>query len=197
MSGLTADKMTNLYADLTSQITKSVKNIGLKSEQGFTLPQEQSPAATPSSFAENASFTGYAFSYLEPTSLYNIHQIKTKLQSEEQVKEHAKNQNPVLENEDQANQADNDNLEQIKAVSFMDELQNNLSLDAKSITKLYQQNSRTQASVAPLYLSGNNFAMHDTKYATDAYNFTFNINNMPDMRIEYMHKFNRSYDYRI
>lgn len=197
MSGLTADKMTNLYVDLTSQINKSVKNIGLKSEQGFNLSQQQSATVKSSSVSENISFSGYAFSYLEPSSLYNLHQIKANLQSEEQVKEHTKNQNPVLENEEQAQKAENDSEEQVNAVSFMDELQNNTSLDAKSITKLYQQNSRSAVSVAPLFLSGNDFAMNDTKYAADAYNFTFNINNVPNLRIEYMHKYNQSYDYRI
>lgn len=197
MSGLTADKMTGLYANLTSQIAKSVQNIGQKSEQGFNLPQDQSVAAKSSSVSGNISFSGYAFSYLEPSSLYNLHQIKATLQNEERVKDYSQNQNPVLENEEQAQKAENDNDEQVNAVSFMDELQNNTNLDAKSITKLYQQNSRSAISAAPLFLSGNNFAMNDSKYAADAYKFTFNINNVPNLRIEYMHKYNQSYDYRI
>lgn len=197
MSGLTADKLTGLYADLTSQINKSVKNIGLKSDQGFNLPDNHSAAVKSSAVTNNVSFTGYAFSYLEPSSLYNIHQIKANLQSEENIKDQTKKHNQVLENEEQAPQAHNDNAEQAGAVSFMEELQNNLSLDARSITRIYKQNARAEVSVAPLYLSGADFAMHDTKYASDAYNFTFNINNTPDMRIEFMHKNNRSFDYRI
>lgn len=197
MSGLTTDKLTGLYADLTSQINKSVKNIGLKSEQGFNLPDSQSAAVKSSAVTNNVSFTGYAFSYLEPSSLYNIHQIKANLQSEEKLKDYQNKQNQVLENEEQELAADNDNSEQVGAVSFMEELQNNLSLDARSITRIYKQNARAEVSAAPLYLSGANFAMHDTKYASDAYNFTFNINNTPDMRIELMHKNNRSFDYRI
>lgn len=197
MSGLTADKMTNLYADLTSQISKSVKSISQKSASTeFQTPAvaettENSPAST------NVNFSGYAFSYLEPSSLYNLHQIKTDLRQTDVSGEEKRKQNLVSEGENQPPAADNDNQEHIEQLSFADELQNSQKLNARFITRLYQQNILNKTSEIPLFLSGGNFTQNDIKYANNAYNYTFKLNNIPDMRIEYMHKYNRSFDYRI
>lgn len=195
MSGLTADKMTNLYADLTSQISKSVKNISQKSAFSHSVAVPENPKEQP--LTASVNFSGYAFSYLEPSSLYNLHRINADLTNEEKLKGQNRRQNQVAENGRQEQPAENDNLEQIATGSFMEELQNSFKPAARFVTKIYQQNSLNKVSEMPLFLSGANFTANDVKYANNAYNFTFNLNNMPDMRIEYMHKYNRSFDYRI
>lgn len=194
MTGLTADKMTNLYADLTSQISKSVKNISRKSAPDFAAPAPKNPAETSS--AASVSFSGYAFSYLEPSSLYNLHRISADLKNEETLKEQNRHKNQVADDERQTQTESNAGSEQVGGISFAEELQYVSKPDAQFVTKLYRQNFLNKVSEAPLFLSGS-FAANDAGYADKAYNYTFNLNNVPDARIEYMHKYNRSFDYRI
>lgn len=194
MTGLTADKMTNLYADLTSQISKSVKSISRKSAPDFIASTQKNPAETFSSASVN--FSGYAFSYLEPSSLYNLHRISTDLKNEEPLKEQPPRKNQVADNGRQEENERNASSDQVGGIFFVEELQYVSKPDAQFVTKLYRQNYLNKVSEAPLFLSGS-FAANDAGYANKAYNYTFNLNNAPDVRIEYMHKYNRNFDYRI
>ncbi len=194
MTGLTADKMTNLYADLTSQISKSVKNISRKSASDFVASAQQNQNAEPS--VQQTGFSGYVFSYLEPSSLYNLHRISADLKNDDKLREQNRQKNQAADNERQAEAERNGNHEQVDGISFASELQNFSKPDAQFVTKLYRQNFLNKISEAPLFLSGS-FTANDAGYANKAYNYTFNLNNAPDMRIEYMHKYNRNFDYRI
>lgn len=195
MSSLTTDKMFDLYTDLTTQIAKSVKKLEQKSN---SLNNNFSAKSTEkASLRNNISFTGYSFSYIEPSSLYSLYQINADLDRQEQLNDGQKKQREILENEDSTYIIKDEDADEASAISFMDFLQNNTKIDAHIITEIYNKNSVKGYSSAPLMLNGGSFTTHDIKYANNLYNFTLNINNTPDTRIEYMYKNNRSFDYRI
>lgn len=194
MNGLTADKITSLYADLTSQISRSVKNISRKSAADIAVSAQQNQGAFPS--VGQTSFSGYAFSYLEPSSLYNLHRISADMAGEDKFKKDNRRQGQVAEKERQKQTENENRAEQISGTAFTEELQNVSKPDARFVTKLYRQNFLNKVSEAPLLLSGS-FAANTASYAGKAYDYTVKLNNAPDTRIEYMHKYNRRFDYRV
>lgn len=182
------DKLESLYAGLTSQIKHSVDVIKNKSE--FSAKVEESKTSEP----QTNNIGSFAFSYLEPSTAYNIHVVSAKISDSNNVKKDQTPQRQIDEKtEDSAPKAE----AEVEAVSFFEELQNQVSLDAKSISRLYQKNDLGGYSEMPLFLEGNNFTVYDSGYAAQAYAFTFNINKEPDSRIEYMYKYDKSFDYRV
>lgn len=198
MSGLSLDRMQNIYTDLTSQISSSVQNIKLKQGQGFSIPSANVPANDSASLP-NYSVGSFAFSYLEPNSLYNLHHVLQEPSEKNGLHNQAQNQQQVADDEStKAKIKDNEDSNALEAPHFIDELKNsNPQIDAASIAKLYRQNDLSSASNIMMSSGGQNFSLNDAKYANDTYNFNFNINKTPEIRLEFMHKFNRSFDYKV
>lgn len=198
MSGLSLDRMQNIYTDLTSQISSSVKNIKLKQGQEFSLPVSNLPA-NDSATSSNYSIGGFSFSYLEPGSLYNLHRVLQEPTEKDGLRHNSKNQQQVADDDSQkASVQDNKENNAVEASIFVEELKSTAQqMDAALVARLYRQNDLSQASSVMMTSGSQKFNLNDIKYANDAYNFNFNINKAPDIRLEFMHKFNRSFDYKI
>lgn len=195
MSSLSAERMQNIYSELTSSISASVKTIRFKQVESFTPVSTQ--ASEPKPIFNSFSLGNYAVSYLEPQALYNLHRAQEK-DGEENVKNRQSSQRQVGEDSEQKiNIAGNDNGETVGISNFFEELQNRLTVpDAKAVTSIYTQNGGT----VPVFenIGSGGFAMGETKYANDIYSFNYRLNNVEtDVRIEFMHKYNRNYDYRV
>ena len=182
------DKLSSLYTDLTSQIKHSVDTIKNKSE--FESETKESK------ISENKSYAigNYAFTYLEPATSYNIHIVSAQISDADNVK---KERTPEQQIEEKTKNSSPDAEVEVEGISFYEELQNHVYIDAKQVSLLYQKNNHGGYSDMPLFLEGNRFTTHNQAYATQAYNFTFNINKEPEPHIEYMYKYDKSVDYRV
>ncbi len=182
------DKLGGLYADLTSQIKHSVDVI--KNKSAFSAEVKESKTSEP----QTSNIGSFAFSYLEPSTAYNIHVVSAQISDTNNLKKEQTPQHQIDDNtEDSAPVLE----AEIEGTSFWEELQNHISIDAKNVSRLYQKNELGGYSEMPLFLEGEKFTVYDSGYAAQAYAFTFNINKEPDSRIEYMYKYDKSFDYRV
>ncbi len=182
------NRLDNLYADLTSQIRHSVDVI--KNKEAFAAEVGENKPAE----AQTSHIGSFAFGYLEPATAYNIHVVSAPVTDSRDVN---KEQNPQRQIDEKTDDSAPVLEEEVEGVSFWEELQNQVMLDAQSISRLYQKNDVGGYSELPLFLEGNHFTVYDAGYAAQAYDFTFNITKEPDSRIEYMYKYDKSFDYRI
>ena len=182
------DKLGSLYADLTSQIKHSVDVI--KSKSAFSA--EVSESKTTKNQQNNIG--SFAFSYLEPSTAYNIHVVSAQISDSNSLKKEQTPQRQIDDNTDDSTPVFEAEIEE---TSFWEELQNHISIDSKSVSQIYQKNELGGYSEMPLFLEGGKFTVYDSGYAAQAYAFTFNINKEPDSRIEYMYKYDKSFDYRV
>lgn len=194
MSSISAARMQNIYSDLSTSISSSVRNIRFKQAENFQ-PQTVQSSETNNIFS-SFSLNNYAVSYLEPQALYNLHRAQED-ENAGRLNDRRRQQQVSDEAGQNGTDAVNDNVQNAPAVSFMEELQNSQSFpDAKVVAAVYNQ-SGGKAAVFENIGSGG-FAMGEVKYANDAYGFSYRLTNIEnDVRIEFMHKYNRSFDYRV
>ena len=184
---LATNRLENLYADLTSQIKHSVDVIKNKSEFSFQSAEKQP--------LENKTADGnFAFSYLEPSTAYNIHVVSAQLTDQDKVKKEQTKQQQVNDETKDYQQQLNPAVEE---KSFFEELQNQIKVDARTVVAQYQKNDVGEYAKIPLFLEGNHYTVYDSAYAAQAYDFMFNISKEADVRIEYMYKYDKSFDYRV
>ena len=183
------NKLDVLYKGLTLQIQNSVDVIKDRAKFKTEVSNDKS-----SYYNSEPSFNFNYVSYLNPTTIYNIHETTTeKIVSNDLKKDHENQQ--VSENEEKKDKVTEKS--ENEGISFWEEFQNNFSIDRKSIIKLYKaQNEKSKISL-PLLFEGKNYTVLDTEYAVRAYSFAFNINKETDKTIEYIYKYNKSFDYRI
>lgn len=182
------NRLDNLYTDLTSQIRHSVEVIKNKSE--FTTEVHESKTSD----SRTNHVGSFAFGYLEPSTAYNIHIVSAQVSDSGQVK---KEQTPQQEIDEKANDSTPKTNEEIEETSFWETLQNQVYLDSQAITKIYRGASFSGYSELPLFMEGRKYTTYASQYASQAYNFAYNIVKEPDSRIEYMYKYDKSFDYRI
>lgn len=196
MSNLSAERMQNIYTSLTSSISGSVKNIRQKQAENFT-GNKATLTSNDNSLWGGFSLNNYAVSYLQPQTLLNIHNLRED-KIDGRLKDRSANRQDIDEGQGQASATKTDTQE-VSVVSFLENLQNIRSKpDAAVVAGIYSQNNKQTSGFSVENFSGTGFSMGEVKYANETYNFNYNLNNRePDIKIEFMHKNNRSFDYRV
>ena len=186
------NKLNGIYTDLTAQIRQSVETIKQKSD----FAPQVADSGKEESKRQGTSFSvgNFAFSYLEPTTAYNIHVFSSQNATSEDINKEQSRQPQVEEEEEKLSHSGSSEVEE---ASFWEELQNHIAANYEQISRLYQRHDMGSYSDIPLFIEGNGYKGYDAAYAAQIYNFTFNLNKEADTRIEYMYKNNKSYDYRI
>ncbi len=199
MSAISADKMQNIYRTLTSGIADSVKNIAQKRGQGFSLPADNaSDNVSVSGPGGSYSLQNMAFSYLEPSSLYTLQRFVQEMPAGEEAKDR-RPRGQVSDDAGEKNIApDTETTESPNSVSFRDELYNSADLpSAAYVSDAYRQAALSSPSTVNMSYGLEKSFFSDIKYATKTYAFNFNVNNKPQIRLDLMHRYNRSFDYRV
>ncbi len=185
-----ANKLSGLYASLTSQIETSVRNIKEKGTESFAA----STSAPAEKETGQVSF-GYSYGYLEPNVAYNIHKISSEMEKEEKLKDKQAFNEQVNE-EKEKNQQTQETAESL-GISFYEELSFASKLDSRAAAQIYQKNDLSGYSEIPILFGGQNYTQYEPQYVAGVYDFVYNINQEQSGDIEYMYKYNKSYDYRV
>lgn len=195
MESLSAGRMQNVYSGLMSSISASVRNIRVKQTEEYQ-PNRFSGNVDKIPFGQ-FSLGAYAVSYLEPQVLFSIHHLREN-ENSEQLKKHSTEKESVQDWDEQTAQtvANNDNTID---VTFWESLQNMITApNAEAVAGIYGRNNNILSILPQETFWGKGFAMGEVKYANDTYSFNYKVaNDAPSMTIEYMHKNNRSFDYRV
>ncbi len=175
---------------VTADIAESVARL---KGQNFSETQANAAEAQGQTAAKTQLILdGYAVSYLAPQSAYAVQSFVSE------DAEISKRQGNVYKDtqealtEEQSRAANEDNL-----VSFREEL---LSLQANAD---YAGAARAYAFGAGfsenqvLSVSGAGYTEGSFSYATAAYDYVFSLNRKPDILIDYMHEYNRDFDFKV
>ena len=173
---------------LTGQISDSVKNIQTKA---ISVPTVALPT-TAEQRAFEISLNSYAVSYLEPQSLYQIHKFlaETAPSKENQSKFHL---------QQQENPQDNAKIEpqSPEALDFYDELSITSSVyDYAQATAFYKTPWVTHSPSAQ-WIFGAGSETNSLNYVTNTYNKIAELNETKLPLIEFLHKNNRNFDYKV
>lgn len=173
------------FSGLTAEISRSVSHIKEKAAQSpeanFSTTQAQNNVF---------SFNGYAVSYLEPQALYTVQKMASDITGE---KLNRNRQEKNVLNEEQKAPQETEKSENL--TSFWEELSsfedNSLRLYGFSAYGLKVSTTDKLFGVMPITQS------ISTSYASEAYNTVANLNTPQQVLIDFMHEFNRSFDYTI
>lgn len=185
------------FSGITSEISKSVSNIKAKAQaMQFEAPSPE-PAVANSNF-NNLSSNNYAVSYLEPHALYSLQKFVSEADDASKLRQQNKQKN-IFNSEDEAQTtaAGEETQSTENGISFLEALTG--SSDNSTLLhglEAYRQSQSGQGNEHFLAMKGQ-AAPIESSYATGAYNYVFNINAKPQVLIDFMHEFNRSYDYTI
>lgn len=174
------------FSNLTTEISKSVNYIRSKA----TDVHFNTPDVAQNDAFNNFSLHGYAVSYLEPQALFSIHKFVSETEQGEKL--NRQSQHKSIFNEDEKNTSDIDKTK--KATGFAEELST-----TADFSSLRYGISAYQTTI-PRNDSPFIIPEHETVsgiYATGAYTYVADINSKPQVLIDFMHEFNRSYDYII
>lgn len=172
------------------EISSSVSRLSANREKSTSFSYEEQ-AERPSEKA-SVDFSFLHIGCLSPSSAFTLQKFISQppaLQSEQQK---ANKQEVERDNSDKKL---NNEVQQIEKDDFLDELQSFLpQYSAQHISRIYEGGATVTAN--DNWLQNFNTAQN-AKYASEAYNFVFNINNEPKIVIDFMHPNNRSFDFRI
>lgn len=196
MISATANSLMPDFSGLTADISKSVNTIKAKTQalQNDLTPPVQSQNAE-SSF-KSFSLNNYAVSYLEPQALYSLHRFVAEADDSERLKQQTRRQN-IFNNDENTALGSTGETNPDDKISFWEELsQNTDSSNLRQVLQAYGvQSSSSDSSAA--FLAAATPSKVSGFYAAEAYDYVFNINTEPKVLIDFMHEFNRSYDYKI
>lgn len=135
---------------------------------------------------------GLTVSYLSPGSAFTLQ----KIVSQPDFIKSKENRTSKQEVEKDSTEKElTKDIQEIEKQSFLDEIQAHLpQYSARQISLIYENAGVFSANDNGL--SGWNTAQN-ARYASETYNFVFNINNEPKITIDLMHPNNRSFDFRI
>lgn len=176
------------FANLTAEISKSVSQI---KEKAATLNLETS---FPTAENQNNIFNGinsYAVSYLEPQALYTVQKLASDIAQGEKLNRNRQEKNVLNEDQkapQQTKQAENQTSFWEMLNTFED---SSLRLYGFSAYGMNVENKNNLLATMPFVQSIN------ASYAANAYDTVANLNTPPQVLIDFMHEFNRSFDYTI
>lgn len=194
MVSVTSNSSLLDFSAVTADIAKSVNNIKAKAQSlQFEVTAHNSNQINTG--FENLSLNNYAVSYLEPSSSFSVQ----KFVSDTSSAERPQNKQQNIFNEEEGSVKDkNSQSQNINGLNFLEELSGSLSKadEARGI-ETYQKASAATASKSEFFNFNNFFQQANVEYAANAYDYVFNINAEPKILIDFMHEFNRSFDYTI
>ncbi len=177
---------------VTADISRSVENLRLR-EQG---PYERGLTTQTETEAQQnqAVFGGYTVTYLAPQAVYAIQSF---VSGNDEVEEQSRGN--VFRDAEQTETGRKPELsaDETDGISFQDELfalQNNN--DYAGAARAYALNGGTSGNLV-VTAGGEGLISGGFGYAAAAYDYVFNINSQPQILIDYMHEYNRSFDFRI
>lgn len=196
MSTISSDKLQNIYTNLTNQISESIRNISYKQEEKFVPFGKETTQEN--KFSSVYGTQSFAVSYLEPKSLYSLQLLVQNFSEEENINKKQRNEEQVSDNQERKTKASIEVEELPFQTSFMDEIYNyKPAPDSFYVSSVYKQNLTHSSSIINMNSGMEKSILSNVKYATQTYAFNYNINNEPQVRLDLLHKNNRSFDYRI
>ena len=174
------------FSGLTAEISKSVSHIRAKAAAPHLNPPETAGTENVNGFQLN----GCAVSYLEPQSLFAVQKFVSEAGEGEKLNRQPRQKNVF--NEEGKNAPEIGQAE--TPVSFWEELASVADYSS------FRQGLFAYGTAASE--TGNLFIMPGQEtvsgaYAANAYDYVAGINSRPQVLIDFMHEFNRSFDYTI
>lgn len=175
------------FSNLTTEISHSVvrikeKALAISSETDFSAVQNQNNIL---------ALNSYAVSYLEPQALYTVQRLASDISQGEKLNRNKQEQNVLNEEQKEPQQTEKTENQ----TSFWETLNafedSSLRLYGFSAYGMNVTNKSNLLTTLPL-LQNTNFS-----YAANTYNKVANLNAPPQILIDFMHEFNRSFDYTI
>ena len=187
MISAAANSLTPDFSGLTAEISKSVSHLKAKAaELHFNTPE----AVQNNSF-NDFPLNSYAVSYLEPQTSFTVQHLASEAGQGEKLNRQPQQKNVL--NEDEKTSPDIEKAE--NPVSFWEELVEVADFSAfRYGMSVYEPKVATEND-ALFMISG--LETVSGTYAAGAYDYVANINSRPQVLIDLMHEFNRSFDYTI
>lgn len=177
------------FSKITSEISQSVNNIKGKSVAlRLEIPNQE--VSTSANYINS-----YAVSYLEPSVSYSIHKFVSENPNSEQLKKQQQ-ENNVSKDEENKSGKIAEEMESSSAISFQEELAQNVSkLDFAKISEIYRNNGNY--STANTIFGQTNTQVFQPEKIAQTYDYIANVNAKKHVLIDFMHEFNRNYDFSI
>lgn len=194
---ISASLNNSLLNVFTTDINKSVQNIIAKNNN-FDVSKVNIDVASQINNSFNSfSANNYAFSYLEPQALYNVQRFASEDVDGQKLKQQRQKEANISNDNQKENTNNVQEHEDINAISFGSELEQITStIDFAKASEIYNQNN-TKAKVNSSFSLENRNDNNSTQYVANSYNYIFNINKEPAVMLDFMHKYNKSFDFRI
>ena len=174
------------FSGLTAEISKSVSHIRAKAAALHLNSPETAGTENVNGFQLN----GCAVSYLEPQSLFAVQKFVSEAGEGERLNRQPRQKNVF--NEEGKNAPEIGQAE--TPVSFWEELAS--VADYSSFRQSLFAYGTAAAETGNLFIMPGQEAVSGA-YAANAYDYVAGINSRPQVLIDFMHEFNRSFDYTI
>ena len=178
---------------LSAQISDSVRNIKAKAA---VVPQNvgSSDNSAGTYTAQPFSLNSYAVSYLEPFSLYSVQKIVSEA-AEEMPEQNRRQLRPDGET---AEKKAAESAHYIGGFGFAEELAQVASAaDYAKAAAIYGQRFSINVPEVNWLFGGNADSENQVSYAARAYHTAAELNREKEPLIDFMHEYNRNFDYKI
>lgn len=194
---ISASLNNSLLNVFTTDINKSVQNIMAKNNNFDASKVNTDVASQINNSFNSFSTNNYAFSYLEPQALYNVQRFASEDVDSQKLKQQRQKEANISNDNQEENTNNVQEHEDINAISFGSELEQVTStIDFAKASEIYNQNN-TKVTVNSSFSLENRNDNNSTQYVANSYNYIFNINKEPTVMLDFMHKYNKSFDFRI
>lgn len=194
MTTISAHKLDSYIQSLTSQISTSVEHIksgrtGKLTDGSFSKQQESD-----NRFNVNGAAFSFDVSYLEPNMLSAVQRFVQETDAGKMRENQARREQVEGEENPQAHETEE--ISENDAPAFAEALD---SVFAAQRTQKEQGGVKAANLAKETAVRAYSLAVEGISagYVSSAYDYVFNINNRPQIKIEFMHKYNRSFDYTI
>ena len=194
MTAISANKLDAYIQNLTSRISTSVENIKSGRAGRFTAGNVSDRQGNNSCFNVEDNVFSFGVSYLEPNMLSAVQRFVQETEAGK-MRENQTRREQVESEENQAAQK-SENLSETDMPDFAEALD---SVFTDNRTQAVREELKTDNLAAEKAVRTYSLTVEGISagYVSSAYDYIFNINNRPQIKIEFMHKYNRSFDYMI
>lgn len=194
MTAISANKLDAYIQNLTSRISTSVENIKSGRAGRFTAGNVPDSQGSDSRFNVAGNVFSFGVSYLEPNMLSAVQRFVQEADAGK-MRENRTHREQV-EGEENLVAQKAENLPETDMPDFAEALD---SVFADKQTQEVREGFKTDSSAAEKTVRTYSSAVEGISagYVSSAYDYVFNINNRPQIKIEFMHKYNRNFDYTI
>lgn len=194
MTAISANKLDAYIQNLTSRISTSVENIKSGRAGRFTAGNVPDSQGGDSRLNVAGNVFSFGVSYLEPNMLSAVQRFVQEADAGK-MRENRTHREEI-EGEENSSAQKAENLPETDMPDFAEALD---SVFAGKQTQLLREGIRADNPAAEKTVRTYSSAVEGISagYVSSAYDYVFNINNRPQIKIEFMHKYNRSFDYMI